>query len=133
MSGEARGLGGVLAVFLAAHVARSAARARVVALRGLELAREGVDLVEALAALAPLEVRARGVVLPGHRVADLADVLVLRRDDDAVVVGGGVLAFRGRPAALAAPVWESISEHAIEQTASMAWGARDLISTQCRT
>ena len=28
-------------------------------------------------------------MLPGHRVADLADVLVLRRDDDAVVVGAG--------------------------------------------
>ena len=110
MSGEARGLGRVLAVLLAAHVARAAARARIVALRGLELAREGVDLVEALAALAPLEVGARGVVLPGHRVADLADVLVLRRDDDAVVVGRRVLAFRGRPAALPAPAWKSTSE-----------------------
>ena len=119
MLGKARGLGRVLAVLLAAHVARAAAGARVVALRGLELAREGVDLVEALAALAPLEVGARGVVLPGHRVADLADVLVLRRDDDAVVVGRGVLAFCGRPAALAAPAWKSTSElDAIEQTAS---------------
>ena len=110
MLGKARGLGRVLAVLLAAHVARAAACARVVALRGLELAREGVDLVEALAALAPLEVGARGVVLPGHRVADLADVLVLRRDDDAVVVGGRVLAFRGRLAALPAPAWKSTSE-----------------------
>ena len=110
MLGKARGLGRVLAVLLAAHVARAAARARIVALRGLELAREGVDLVEALAALAPLEVGARGVVLPGHRVADLADVLVLRRNDDAVVVGGRVLALGRRPAALTAPVWESNSE-----------------------
>ena len=84
MSGEARGLGRVLAVLLAAHVARAAACARVVALRGLELAREGVDLVEALAALAPLEVDVGRAVAPGRLRARVADVLALFWDDAAL-------------------------------------------------
>mmetsp|Transcript_24822 Transcript_24822/g.98533 ORF Transcript_24822/g.98533 Transcript_24822/m.98533 type:complete len:232 (-) Transcript_24822:661-1356(-) len=94
---------------LASHVPFAAARAAVVALGGGELALEGDEVPEALAALAPLEVARRRVVLPRRLVALAAHVLVLLGDDGAAAdgrslgrgrrdrrVGGRLLAVGGR-------------------------------------
>jgi hypothetical protein len=80
-------VGGILAVFpLLRQIRLPAPLAALVALRRVQLLREGGELQKFLAALAPLEVDLSIGVLPGGLVAVLADVFVLT-GNDAVLPG----------------------------------------------